>query len=135
LVKHLATSEGLVTPQKLEKLAEAYSNSKSPPFSNYNNLDKEDHMIRAKNFMAVALICAVIFACVGIVGMGYRSQASSSVAWEYKTIEINPFRGKAGEPVATLNQLGAERWELVQFFPTDPTTNSTVGIYFLKRAK
>lgn len=94
-------------------------------------------MIRAKNFMAVALICAVIFACVGIVGMGYRSQASSKVAWEYKAIEINPFAPGSGglEPQRTLNQLGTEGWELVQFTSTDPVSNFTRGIYFLKRAK
>lgn len=45
-------------------------------------------MIRAKNFLAIIVVGVVVFACLGMLGWGNRSQALSKVVWEYKVIPV-----------------------------------------------
>jgi len=85
-------------------------------------------MIRTKNFLAVFMFCITILAAAGILGWGNRSQASPRVVWEYKIIS------EGNNPERTMNELGADGWEFVQF-TKDHETSSLNGKYFFRRSK
>jgi hypothetical protein len=92
-------------------------------------------MIRAKNSLVVLVTCLVILAFAGIVGLSNRSQASSRVAWEYRIVTIQVFgTGKLGEPERTMNELGADGWEFLQFIHEDELRGFQ-GQYLFRRAK
>ena len=86
-------------------------------------------MIRAKNSLAVFIVCMTIFACIAILGWGNRGQALSKVVWEYKVI---PMEQSGPEP--TLNKLGSDGWELVQIISNDQI-NGYGGYFLFKRSK
>jgi hypothetical protein len=92
-------------------------------------------MIRAKNSLVVLLICLVILAFAGIVGLSNQSQASSRVAWEYRIVTIDRHvTGRLGEPERTMNNLGADGWEFLQFIHEDEVSGLQ-GQYLFRRAK
>jgi hypothetical protein len=102
--------------------------STSTRFSTARTSKGED-MIRAKNSLAVFIVCVTIFACIGILGWGNRGQAFSKVVWEYKVI---PMEQSGAEP--TLNKLGSDGWEFVQIISNDQI-NGYGGYFLFKRAK
>lgn len=85
-------------------------------------------MIRTKNSLAVFIFCITILAAAGILGWGNRSQASPRVVWEYKIIN------GGNNPERTMNELGADGWEFVQF-TKDNETSGFNGYYFFRRSK
>ena len=96
---------------------------------------KGEDMIRAKNSLAVLVICLVILAFAGIVASSNRSHASSRVAWEYRIVTIQVFgTGKLGEPQRTMNDLGADGWEFLQFIHENEV-DGLQGQYLFRRAK
>jgi len=83
----------------------------------------------------VLITCLVILAFAGIVGFSNRSHASSRVAWEYRIVTIQVFgTGKLGEPERTMNELGADGWEFLQFVHEDELRGFQ-GQYLFRRAK
>jgi hypothetical protein len=92
--------------------------------------------MRPTSLLWIVLICLTIIGSISIVSLDRRSQAASTTRWEYKLthIQLNFQQGSRVEPERTLNELGAEGWELVQIMSPDQTAN--VGGYFLlKRSK
>jgi hypothetical protein len=85
-------------------------------------------MIRMKNSLAVFIFCITILAAAGILGWGNRSQASPRVVWEYKIITT------VNNAERTMNELGADGWEFVQF-TKDHETSGVNGNYFFRRSK
>jgi hypothetical protein len=92
-------------------------------------------ILRTKTLLIVWLISVVLLACAGIATWTGRSQASSRAEWEYRIVGIEVYAaGRLGEPERTLNQLGAEGWEFVQFIHTDEVAGFQ-GKYLFKRPK
>lgn len=79
--------------------------------------------------ISVSLFLAIValFCLIGWGGYGQR-QSSSKIVWEYKILYLNDGQ----DNVRTLNELGAQGWELVTVNDVNSALN---GIYFFKRAR
>lgn len=79
--------------------------------------------------ISVSLLLAIValFCLIGWSGYGQR-QSSSKMVWEYKILYLNDGQ----DNVRTLNELGAQGWELVTINDVNSALN---GSYFFKRAR
>ncbi len=92
-------------------------------------------MTRSRESLTVLLACVVILACIGFLGWGHQSQASSHNVWEYKVVSISTTGPESvGEPERSMNQLGTQGWEFVQII-RDDEIGGMQGKFLFKRAK
>lgn len=87
-------------------------------------------MVSTMNKLVTLALCVAVLIC--LVGWVSNSQASNRVAWEYQIVRIRIETN--GEPILTMNKLGDEGWEFVQFIHEDEIAGS-YNKYLFKRAK
>ena len=79
--------------------------------------------------VAVAILCGLI----GLSVYGQRPQRTPPIKWEYKVVYVPGVRNMSEQ---TMNDLGAQGWELVTFQAIN-NEGGTIGAgnYFFKRAR
>lgn len=88
--------------------------------------------MRAKVWFTV-IVAAVLFGVVGWTGYGQKTQQQRAPRWDYKVVYVPGVRSMSEQ---TLNELGAQGWELVTFQALN-NEGGTIGAgnYFFKRAR
>lgn len=75
-------------------------------------------------------IAALILAVLLFTGWQSTAQRPARVQWEYSHLV---FRDDPTATAKKLNELGADGWEIIQFFPA--RDSAFLGAYLLKRPK
>ena len=79
------------------------------------------------------IVAAILFGVVGWTGYGQKQQRVPQAVWEYKVVYVPGVRNMSEK---TMNELGAQGWELVTFQAIN-NEGGTIGAgnYFFKRAR
>ena len=86
--------------------------------------------MKQKTFL---LLTFVLLVCVFVSGWMWRGQAAARDTWEYKVVNTTLDRNYYGE--RTLNELGAQGWELTGVAAWNNEGNSPITVLYFKRAK
>jgi hypothetical protein len=84
--------------------------------------------MKIKRPILALILCCLLFALVGWTAA--RSTAPARVQWEYSRIM---FRDDPGAVAKRLDELGADGWEIIQYYPE--RDGGFLGLYLLKRQK
>lgn len=86
-----------------------------------------------KKVLLIAVAAAILCGLIGLTVYGQRPQRTPRITWEYKVVYVPGVRNMSEQ---TMNQLGAQGWELVTFQAIN-NEGGTIGAgnYFFKRAR
>ena len=80
------------------------------------------------------LILSLFILCVGFAWQGQAARPDAPLQqWEYKRVYLSSPNEKRADVDRRLNEIGAEGWELVAYYPN--SGDIVYGLYIFKRQK